>query len=316
MAVSVALFRTSREHPSLLDAIRPFAPRAAIVGPLLDRYRCYKLLLAGALTATTPFFIAFAYVSQQRAGARGALLGLAACVGLLGFPVLPTALDLSAETTYPISAGVTTAILWCCSQARASPLMCTRHRVASVLLPLACRTVQQGRRRPSRQRGCMLRRDRVLLWFDRGCRARARGGAACTTAQRTIHSTARAFVRCDAYCELTLKRVCKHVTGLLLGFRVITTHVRYTALYVCTLTCACAGDGPPSGHPHRRPPRGPCARQRRRPRRRHTRRHGGVTGGGHVAARRLRRGGDVHVVALVRQARICPMRRPMRRMTR
>ena len=44
------------------------------------------------------------------------LLAFGALVGLFGFPVLPTALDMSAETTYPISAGLTSAILWCGSQ--------------------------------------------------------------------------------------------------------------------------------------------------------------------------------------------------------
>jgi hypothetical protein len=91
---------------------------AAIVGPILDRYRAYKLILAGALTATAPFYIGFTIVVHENKGQRALLLALAAFVGLLGFPVLPTALDLSAETTYPISAGVTTAILWCCSQVR------------------------------------------------------------------------------------------------------------------------------------------------------------------------------------------------------
>lgn len=37
-------------------------------------------------------------------------------MGFFGFPVLPVALDLSAEITYPIPADFTSAILWCGSQ--------------------------------------------------------------------------------------------------------------------------------------------------------------------------------------------------------
>jgi hypothetical protein len=91
---------------------------------LLDRFRAYKLTLAVALTAAVPLFIGFTYVGQQRSGQRGALIGLAAATGFLGFPVLPTALDMSAETTYPISAGLTTSILWCGSQVRRHPPAC------------------------------------------------------------------------------------------------------------------------------------------------------------------------------------------------
>lgn len=91
---------------------------AAIAGVVLDKYRAYKLTLALSLTLAVPFYISFTYVGVQQANKKTLLAVLAAFVGFFGFPVLPTALDMSAETTYPISAGLTSSILWCGSQVR------------------------------------------------------------------------------------------------------------------------------------------------------------------------------------------------------
>jgi hypothetical protein len=102
---------------------------------VLDHTRAYKIILASALTLTLPFYIAFTYVSQQ-ANKRGVLLAFAALVGLFGLPVLPTALDMSAETTYPINAFLTSSILWCGSQVRPlsllSALVALQRRCPSV----------------------------------------------------------------------------------------------------------------------------------------------------------------------------------------
>ena len=81
-----------------------------------------------------PLYVGFTYVSQQKRGQKGLLIVLGSLTGLMGFPVLPTALDMSAETTYPISAGLTSAILWCGSQvcAAAAALSIALHSITLV----------------------------------------------------------------------------------------------------------------------------------------------------------------------------------------
>lgn len=97
---------------------------AALVGFLLDRFRKYKLFLVVALSTAVPIHVGFTYVFTQQSGRRGLLIALAAFFGLLGFPVMPIALDMAAETTYPISAGLTSAIVWCGSQVRKPSAWC------------------------------------------------------------------------------------------------------------------------------------------------------------------------------------------------
>lgn len=81
-------------------------------------------------------------VPSQDSGKKNALLAVAAFIGFFGFPVLPTALDMSAEVTYPISAGVTSAILWCFSQARASaPSSDPASRMPALTAQMACAAV-------------------------------------------------------------------------------------------------------------------------------------------------------------------------------
>lgn len=88
---------------------------AAISGPLVDRTRKYKIILALSLTLSFPFTVGLAYNSQHQDKDHFLYL-CAAFMGFFGFPVLPVALDLSAEITYPIPADFTSALLWCGSQ--------------------------------------------------------------------------------------------------------------------------------------------------------------------------------------------------------
>jgi hypothetical protein len=79
----------------------------------VDSTRSYKLILALSLTLSFPFVVGLAYNTQHR---ETWLYLCAAGMGFFGFPVLPVALDLSAEITYPIPADFTSALLWCGSQ--------------------------------------------------------------------------------------------------------------------------------------------------------------------------------------------------------
>lgn len=69
------------------------------------------------MTLAFPFTVGLAYNTQHREKEQILYL-CAAFMGFFGFPVLPVALDLSAEITYPIPADFTSALLWCGSQVR------------------------------------------------------------------------------------------------------------------------------------------------------------------------------------------------------
>lgn len=86
---------------------------------MVDATRKYKLILAICITLALPFMVLTA-VFSQRANRLGVLYTCASLLGLLAVPVLPVALDMSAEITYPIPAGLTSTILWFCSQVRAT----------------------------------------------------------------------------------------------------------------------------------------------------------------------------------------------------
>eukprot|EP00892_Ulva_mutabilis_P012065 jgi/Ulvmu1/9230/UM005_0330.1 len=95
---------------------------AAIAGPVVDATRKYKLILAICISLALPFMVLVA-VASQRANRLAVLYACASLLGFLAVPVLPVALDMSAEITYPIPAGLTSTILWFCSQVTALVLV-------------------------------------------------------------------------------------------------------------------------------------------------------------------------------------------------
>lgn len=103
---------------------------AAVAGPLVDATRKYKLMLATCITLALPFMVLTA-IASQRPNRLGVLYICASLLGLLALPVLPVALDMSAEITYPIPAGLTSTILWFCSQvSSAASLPPCRHTMS------------------------------------------------------------------------------------------------------------------------------------------------------------------------------------------
>lgn len=93
---------------------------AVIAGPLVDHTRKYKLILATCLTLALPFMVLTA-IASQRSDRLGVLYTCGSLLGLLALPVLPVALDMSVEISYPIPAGLTSTILWFCSHVRPPP---------------------------------------------------------------------------------------------------------------------------------------------------------------------------------------------------
>lgn len=95
---------------------------AAITGPILDITRSYKLILAVCITAALPLLVGFTVLAQRR-DVLPDLAILGAVFGLVAFPILPTALDLAAEVSYPVHLGLATGVLWSGSQVTALVLI-------------------------------------------------------------------------------------------------------------------------------------------------------------------------------------------------
>lgn len=85
--------------------------RAGFVGFMLDRTRAFKIVMRVSQTAVFAFAIALS-VAPYVGGGAPALQACLACMGIMGFLILPTALEMSAEVAYPFSAMLSAGLLW------------------------------------------------------------------------------------------------------------------------------------------------------------------------------------------------------------
>ena len=75
---------------------------AGISGPILDRTRAYKQIMAGCLTITLPCLVLFVVIAHKH-DMIGILYMVSALLGFFAFPLLPTCLDASVEVrTLPV----------------------------------------------------------------------------------------------------------------------------------------------------------------------------------------------------------------------
>lgn len=87
---------------------------AAIAGPLTDKYKHYKTICKTLSVVATVMFVLYNFVIH-----RDHFVGIIVVSALLGvsaFSVLPAALELAVEITYPVTPASSTAILWAFGQ--------------------------------------------------------------------------------------------------------------------------------------------------------------------------------------------------------
>jgi hypothetical protein len=134
---------------SVVEGLPDFA---GFVGFLLDRTRAFKLVMRVSQTAVLAFAIA---LSAGFGGSAPSMQACLVCMGIMGFLILPTALEMSAEVAYPFSAELSAGLLWAGAHA------------ASVAVGLAvdCALVDHGARRARFARGRWL----LLACFGVAC---------------------------------------------------------------------------------------------------------------------------------------------------
>lgn len=77
---------------------------------MLDRTRAFKIIMGVSQTAVLLFaiFLSTPYAQDSVVRLQVALV----CMGIMGFLILPTALEMSAEVAYPFSAALSAGLLW------------------------------------------------------------------------------------------------------------------------------------------------------------------------------------------------------------
>ncbi|KAK3824783.1 MAG: major facilitator superfamily domain-containing protein [Benniella sp.] len=83
---------------------------AGIAGPMTDKYKHYKTICRTLVVVSTMMYILFIFVVR-----RGAFVGImivSVLLGVASFSVLPAALELAVEITYPVTPASSTSILW------------------------------------------------------------------------------------------------------------------------------------------------------------------------------------------------------------
>jgi len=87
---------------------------AGISGPMIDKYKHYKTICKTLVVLATMMYILFIFVVH-----RGAFVGImivSVLLGVASFSVLPAALELAVEITYPVTPASSTSILWAFGQ--------------------------------------------------------------------------------------------------------------------------------------------------------------------------------------------------------
>ncbi|KAF9961092.1 hypothetical protein BGZ65_011226 [Modicella reniformis] len=90
---------------------------AGISGPVTDKYKLYKPICRALAPIVTAMYIAFIFVVR-----RDAFVGIivvSVVLGFASFAVLPAALELAVEITYPVTPASSTSILWAFAQSMA-----------------------------------------------------------------------------------------------------------------------------------------------------------------------------------------------------
>lgn len=87
---------------------------SAIVSPIIDRTRSYFITLRICIPLIAVSYIAFIFAPNK--GAIAAPFVVAAILGATSFCLLPMALELCVEYTYPVAPEWTSSLLWCGGQ--------------------------------------------------------------------------------------------------------------------------------------------------------------------------------------------------------
>ncbi|KAF8935012.1 major facilitator superfamily domain-containing protein [Dissophora ornata] len=87
---------------------------AGISGPITDKYKQYKSLCKALVPLATAMFVVFIFVVRR--GDFGGIIVSAILLGFASFAVLPAALELAVEITYPVTPASSTSILWAFGQ--------------------------------------------------------------------------------------------------------------------------------------------------------------------------------------------------------
>ncbi|KAF9207091.1 hypothetical protein BGZ49_001195 [Haplosporangium sp. Z 27] len=87
---------------------------AGISGPLVDKYKCYKLLCKALVPLSSLLLVAFVFVLREND--LGGIIAISVLIGLSAFSVLPAALELAVEITYPVTPASSTSLMWAFGQ--------------------------------------------------------------------------------------------------------------------------------------------------------------------------------------------------------
>ncbi|CAG8575936.1 7231_t:CDS:2 [Paraglomus occultum] len=83
---------------------------AGISGPLIDKTKAYKTLIKSVTPVVGVGFFLLPFVVRENAYAEIAIV--CSLIGFLSFSLLPVALEIGVECTFPVSANTSAAILW------------------------------------------------------------------------------------------------------------------------------------------------------------------------------------------------------------
>ncbi|KAI9032874.1 major facilitator superfamily domain-containing protein [Phycomyces nitens] len=87
---------------------------AVLVGLFVDRTMKHKLVLKAFVPMVGFMYLALLFVVKENN--FGAIMAISALLGFFTFSLLPVALELSVECSYPVSEAVSSSMLWICSQ--------------------------------------------------------------------------------------------------------------------------------------------------------------------------------------------------------
>jgi len=89
---------------------------AGVTAPILDTYHRYKEVYVFAFILATIAFLWFALVMMLSPQPAGMVFPPLILLGIAAFTILPTALELSVELVYPVSAATSAGFLWMAGQ--------------------------------------------------------------------------------------------------------------------------------------------------------------------------------------------------------
>jgi FLVCR family MFS transporter 7 len=87
---------------------------AGISGPVIDKTKQYKTLCKLGVPVATAFLVALIFV--VRVDCFAGIMAVMVFIGVSAFAVLPAALELAVEITYPVTPASSASILWACGQ--------------------------------------------------------------------------------------------------------------------------------------------------------------------------------------------------------